>query len=87
MQGPGQAVDAPVVLVRRDTCHRLRQDSIAVDQVDANWDRCTLPERNEQRLARLIAGYASDAQVEEPASLRAQVRRILMAASGGHDGR
>ena len=87
LQGPGQAVEAPVVLIRRDTCHRLRQDSITVEPVDAHWDRCTLPARNEQRLARLIAGYAADARVEEPASLRAQVRALLESAVGGHDGR
>lgn len=83
LQGPGDAVETPIVLVRRGTCHRLRQDSVAIEQVDAQWDRCTLPARNEQRLARLVAGYGADAKVAEPVTLRAQVRSILEAASGG----
>lgn len=82
LQGPGEATADATVLVRKGCCHQLRRDAVSTMHLDDDWDRCVLSPKNEQRLARLIAGFGADARVESPDSLQQRVRLILTAALG-----
>lgn len=76
LNGPGQETEAAQLLVRPGTGVRLRRLSVTTETFNEEWDRCTLPDMNEERLARLIAEHAPDVQVLSPEPLVVRVNSM-----------
>ena len=73
LSGPGQEAESARVLVRPGAGIRLRRLSVSTESFSDEWDCCTLPDMNEERLARLVAEHAPDVQVLSPEPLVTRV--------------